>query len=155
MSLDPVMPDHPRTRLTSVPVDPLADHIAAMIRRLDDEVTRLREDALAEAETIVEDARARAARIVDDARRQASEAERRRDAMLEERATIVHELRGIRDTIVGMAGRLDQERPDIGRPPTGLGSRLPPPPRRHGVLEYQEPLWADGPVSTGEEAPQT
>ena len=155
MTLDPATPERPTTRLTSVPVDPLSSHIASMLRRLDDEVTRVREDAEADAERIVEDARVKAERIIGDAERQAAEAEQRRDAMLEQRARIVHELRRIRDTIVGMAGRFEQERPDVGRQPTARSGELPPPPRRRGVLEHQEPLWAERPGSAEDDATRT
>jgi cell division septum initiation protein DivIVA len=141
-------------RLTSIPVDPLASHIATMIRRLDDEVVQLREQAQAEAERVINEAHGKAARIVERATEQAREAEERRDAMLEERARVTSELRVIRDTIVGLAGRFEQERPDIGartRSRTASG-QLPPPPRRHRVDENQQPLWAEPGAAAADEA---
>jgi hypothetical protein len=142
-------------RLASVPVDPLASHIAAMMRSLDDEVHRLRDEATAEAARAKDEARTTAGRLVDDARAKAhrileqanhevAEAEARRDAMLEERATVIAELLRIRDTIVGLAGRFDQERPDlIGSSKPGLkGGAIPPPPRSRRVDENQQELFS-------------
>ena len=155
-SIDPAMPPEPSgpVHLASVPVDPLASHIAAMMRSLDDEVHRLRDEATAEAARAIDEARTTAVRLVDDARAKAhrileqanhevAEAEARRDAMLEERATVITELLRIRDTIVGLAGRFDQERPDlIGSSKPGLKGAIPPPPRARRVDENQQALFS-------------
>jgi cell division septum initiation protein DivIVA len=161
-SVDPSQPppaDAPsRSHLTSIPVDPLASHIASMIRTLDDEVRRLRDEATAEttrvleearasAERIVTDARAKRDRIIEEANRQAAESEARRDAMLEERTAIIAELSTIRDTIVSLAGRFEQERPDLTPAPKATSSaQLPPPPRRRRVDENQQALFAEGEI---------
>src|SRR4051812_28246062 len=138
-----------------------------MIRSLDDEVRRLREEAAAETTRAIEDARttsarlvadarAKADRIVEEANRQVSEAEARRDAMLQERAAIISELSKIRDTIVRLAGRFDQERPDLtASPRRSTGGHLPPPPRRGRIDENQEALFSSDqePPTDGDEAP--
>jgi hypothetical protein len=160
-TLDPAREaeDRPtRPHLTSIPVDPLSAHIASMIRTLDDEVTRLRDEAAAEAERLVDDARRAAERIVADATRQAAEAEARRDSMLERRAEIIRELQKIRDTIVGLSGRFEQERPDLtpGRRATSSG-RLPPPPRGRAHDENQQALFdgtpSDAAGTSGDDEP--
>jgi len=112
-SSEPPGESPPRSRLTSVPVDALTAHIATMLRTLDDEVKRLRDEAAEEssraiaqartrAERIVADAGVKAERILEEVNRQVAEAEARRDAVLEERQAVIEELAGVRDTIVGL-----------------------------------------------------
>jgi cell division septum initiation protein DivIVA len=152
-ALDPIDREHetlpPRAPLTSMPVDPLASHITAMIRNLDEEVTRLREEAATEANRVIDAARAEAERIVEDATRQVADAEARRDAVLAHRAAVISELRTIRDTIVSLASRVETDDSSPSAPRNA--GTLPPPPRRR-LDENQEPLWseadADGEASS-------
>ena len=94
---------------SSIPVDGLSSHIASLLKTLDEEVRRLREQAEREAAQIVDHARSDADRIAREADERVTRAEATRQETLEQRDRIAVELRTLRDSIVELASELDAD----------------------------------------------
>jgi cell division septum initiation protein DivIVA len=142
-SIEPSEPLEPRrANFRPLPLDPLASHIATLLRTLDTEVERIRRDAEAGAEGIIENARAEAERIVQEAERRVAEADAARRDMLERRERAVGDLRALRDSIIDLASSLDPTDATARDRDRRAKSTLPPPPGRN---EDQIALWSDDP----------